>query len=80
VSNNSTRSRLGLRLGQEGRQKIPVERTAYTNTPSAWRSRVTIARQLLSALAGVRSFCVCIMRPLSRVWPGARYPALAIEL
>jgi hypothetical protein len=31
---NSTFSGAGGRAGQFGRQKIPVERTAITNTPS----------------------------------------------
>jgi hypothetical protein len=38
-SKNSTFSRRGLRLGQDGRQKTPVDFTAYTNRPSALTSR-----------------------------------------
>lgn len=43
VAKNSTRSGRGRRLGHEGLQKIPVDRTAYTNCPSALRSRCATA-------------------------------------
>ena len=36
------------RLGQEGRQKMPVELTAYTNLPSACGSRSLTARHRAS--------------------------------
>src|SRR5215471_5958986 len=38
-SKNSTFSGRGRRLGHEGRQKMPVDLTAYTNWPSALMSR-----------------------------------------
>ncbi len=34
IGKKLTTERRGRRLGHEGRQKIPVDRTAYTNAPS----------------------------------------------
>jgi hypothetical protein len=42
---NSTRDLVGRRDEQDGRQKIRVELTAYTNCPSKRRSRCWTARQ-----------------------------------
>src|SRR3954466_10976276 len=48
VPKNSTRARVGRREAHEGRQKIRVELTAYTNLPSNARSRCWTARQAVA--------------------------------
>ena len=56
----TTCSRRGLREGHDGRQYMPVERTPYTNTPSAPGSRACMDFQRASTRGGFRLFIVVL--------------------
>jgi len=65
---NATRWSAGWRLGQVGRQYIPVERTAYTNRPSAlvslfWTtSHILGSRPVYFSLVATMLFLVVFVR------------------
>src|SRR5689334_17452746 len=61
-SKNSTFSRFGRRLGHEGRQKTPVDFTAYTNRPSALASRASTRVHFWLRLPDVICICIYFLR------------------